>query len=204
MPADSVTVAFDAIILAGGAANRLGGADKALVVVGSDTLLDRALDAVHDAGRVIVVGPRRPTRVAVLFTQEQPPGGGPAAAIAHAVQQVSADVVVVLAVDVPFAKAVIPRLLAALPGRDAAMVLDAEGRRQPLIAAYRHEALAGRAAQGAWVNAAVRAFVAPFAVAEVRARADEALDCDTADDVERARQAAARQSGSGSSGAESS
>ncbi|WP_438949006.1 NTP transferase domain-containing protein, partial [Streptomyces harbinensis] len=36
---------FDAIVLAGGAARRLGGADKAAVTVGGRPLLDRVLDA---------------------------------------------------------------------------------------------------------------------------------------------------------------
>lgn len=204
MAADSSHSAYDAIILAGGAGRRLGGADKALVVVGSDTLLDRAADAVRDAAQVIVVGPARAREGGLLFTQEDPPGGGPAAAIAHAVQFVTADVVVVLAVDLPFAAGAVPRLRAALPGHDAAMVVDGAGARQPLIAAYRGDVLKSRADERTWVDKAVRALVEPFDVAEVPAVADEALDCDTPDDVERARAAVGRQLGSGASGAESS
>lgn len=206
MPADSAppTSTYDAIILAGGAGRRLGGADKALVVVGADRLLDRAVAAVRDAGRIIVVGPSRPIDAGVLFTREDPPGAGPAAAIAHAVRFATTDVVVVLAVDVPFAAAAVPRLLAALPGHDAAMIVDAAGSRQPLLAAYRTRALRDRADDQPWANRAVRALVEPFAVAEVPAAADEALDCDTPDDVERARAAAGGQLGSGSSGVESS
>lgn len=208
MPTEPTGTPFDAIILAGGAGKRLGGADKALLVVGSDTLLDRALAAVRGARCVVVVGPRRqidgPTDAAVLFTQEQPPGAGPAAAIAHAVQFVDADTVAVLAVDVPFAANAIPRLLAALPRHDAAMVVDGAGNRQPLIAAYRAAALRGRADEEQWVNRSVRAFVAPFTVADVTAAPHEALDCDTPDDVQLAREMAAGQLGSGSSGAESS
>src|SRR6185312_13065783 len=135
MPADSTAQPYDAIILAGGAGKRLGGADKALLAVGAQTLLDRALDAVGHASRVLVVGPPRDTRRAVVYSQEEPAGGGPAAAIAHAAHVVQANVVVVLAVDVPFAARAVPRLLAALPGHDAAMLLDDDGNRQPLIAA---------------------------------------------------------------------
>jgi molybdopterin-guanine dinucleotide biosynthesis protein A len=203
MPADSSEIAYDAIILAGGAGKRLGGNDKALVAVGGQTLLDRALEAVEQASRVIVVGPPRETASAVIFTSEEPAGGGPAAAIAHAAHVVQAKVVVVLAVDVPFASAAVPRLLAALPGHDAAMVLDGEGSRQPLIAAYRADVLKTRAGEADWANRSVRAFVEPFTVAEVIAEAHEALDCDTPDDVIVANQAA-RQLGSGSSGAVSS
>lgn len=203
MPADSTQAPYDAIILAGGAGRRLGGADKALLVVGSGTLLARAVLAVGDAARVIVVGPARAINADVVFTQEDPPGGGPAAAIAHAVRLVAAGVVVVLAVDVPFAAAAIPRLLAALPGHDAAMVVDAAGVRQPLVAAYRGDVLKARAGEQPWINKPVRALVEPFDVADVPAAADEALDCDTPDDLERAQVAASRQLGNGSSGAES-
>ncbi len=204
MPADSTHPAHDAIILAGGAGRRLGGADKALVVVGSDTLLERAIGAVRDAERVIVVGPSRATSADVLFTQEDPAGSGPAAAMAHAVRLVTANAVVVLAVDVPFASSAVSRLLAALPGHDAAMVVESAGARQPLIAAYRTEVLKARVGEGFWANRAVRALVEPFDVADVPAIADEALDCDTPEDVDRAQAVASRQLGNGSSGFESS
>lgn len=203
VPADSTDQPFDAIIVAGGAGERLGGVDKALVTVGAHTLLERALDAVHDASRVIVVGPPRPIDTRATFTQEQPPGSGPAAAVAHAVRLVSEAVVVVLAVDVPFATAAVLRLLAAVDGHEAAMLLDTGGRRQPLIAAYRTTALRARADEADWVNRSVRALVEPFDVVDVPGAADEALDCDTADDVARANRAAP-QFGSGSSGAVSS
>ena len=203
MPADSTDMTYDAIILAGGAGKRLGGADKALVAVGAQTLLDRALDAVRLAGHVVVVGPPRGNSRSVVFTQEKPAGSGPAAAIAHAAHVVQASVVVVLAVDVPFANTAIPRLLAALPGHDAAMLTDRDGRRQPLIAAYRADILKARADEAAWANRSVRAFVEPFAVADVAAAPQEALDCDTEDDVNRANQTAL-QLGNGASGVESS
>jgi len=202
MAADSSAIAYDAIILAGGAARRLGGADKALVAVGAQTLLDRALDAVEHARRVLVVGPPRDTGRPVAFSQEEPAGGGPAAAIAHAAIVVQANVVVVLAVDVPFAAHAVPRLLAALPGHDAAMLVDDDGNHQPLIAAYRADALKARAEEAAWANRSVRAFVEPFTVAEVKAERNETLDCDTLDDVAVANRAL-RQLGNGSSGAES-
>ncbi|MBT2472738.1 NTP transferase domain-containing protein, partial [Streptomyces sp. ISL-66] len=52
---------YDAIVLAGGAARRLGGADKPGLLVGGRPLLDRVLDACADARTTVVVGGRRPT-----------------------------------------------------------------------------------------------------------------------------------------------
>ncbi|NED13442.1 NTP transferase domain-containing protein, partial [Streptomyces sp. SID9124] len=53
--------AYDAIVLAGGAAKRLGGADKPALRVGGRALLDRVLAACADARATVVVGDRRPT-----------------------------------------------------------------------------------------------------------------------------------------------
>lgn len=193
---------FDALILAGGAGRRLAGADKALLDVGGIRLLDRAIDAVADAGTIVVVGPRRPIEAStsagetgaqkIVFTRERPAGSGPAAAVMHGLTLVTRPIVVVIAVDVPFAAAAVPRLLAALHAdtdREAAMAIDDTGRRQPLLAAYRTAPLRDR--PGDWANRSVQALVTPLQVVEVTTLASEALDCDTPDDLERARQAAA-------------
>ena len=153
---------FDAIVLCGGSSRRLGGADKAAVVVGERTLLDRALDAVAAARTTIAVGPQRPTERDVSWTVEDPPGGGPVAAIAAGLKQVMTDISVVLGVDFPFVgPAHVTRLLASLEGdrigrdgigRDGAIYVDETGRHQFLVGAYRTDALraalTGRAAQG--------------------------------------------------------
>lgn len=73
---------YAAIVLAGGRARRLGGADKPALPVGGRPLLHRVLDAVPDAYPRIVVGPPRELPAGVLGTREQPPGGGPVAALA--------------------------------------------------------------------------------------------------------------------------
>jgi len=90
---------FDALVLAGGAGQRMGdprGTDKAGLDVGGVTLLDRVLAAVVDAQRCVVVGPRRPTARVVTFTIEEPAGSGPAAAIVHGLSMVHAPIVVVV------------------------------------------------------------------------------------------------------------
>lgn len=187
---------FDAIVLAGGRGRRMGepeGTDKAMLAVGGVRLLARVVDAVADAGTVVVVGPRRPIgdvgRADVVWTSEQPPGRGPAAALVHGLAQVHADTVVVLATDVPFAASAVPRLLSALAAHDAAMLVDESGRRQPLVAAYRSAALRARADAEDWADRSVRALVAGLDVVEVAAAGLEALDCDTPADLAAARSA---------------
>ncbi|NEC24973.1 NTP transferase domain-containing protein, partial [Streptomyces parvus] len=58
---------YDVIVLAGGAAKRLGGADKPGVRVGGRALLDRVLAACDGATRTVVVGDRRPTARPVVW-----------------------------------------------------------------------------------------------------------------------------------------
>jgi molybdopterin-guanine dinucleotide biosynthesis protein A len=183
---------FDAIVLAGGASSRMGGDDKALIDIGKSTLLERALAAVSDATTLVVVGPVRSTTRDVVFTRESPTGAGPAAALAQGVSLVRQSRVVVVAVDVPFAASAIGRLLAALPGHEAAMLVDSTGRRQPLLAAYETDALRGRAAERSWRDASVRAFVEGLATVDVPAEGLVALDCDTPGDVASARAALGR------------
>ena len=72
--------AVDLVVLAGGRGERLGGADKAALLVDGRTLLERVLE-VDLGGRVVVVGDT-PVPDGVHRTLEDPPGGGPVAGIA--------------------------------------------------------------------------------------------------------------------------
>jgi molybdopterin-guanine dinucleotide biosynthesis protein A len=186
---------FDALVLAGGAGQRMGdprGTDKARLDVGGITLLDRVLAAVAGAQRCVVVGPRRPTAWPVTFTIEEPAGSGPAAAIVHGLSLVNAATVVVLAADLPFAATAVPKLLDALAGEqvDAAMLVDNSGRRQPLLAAYRADALRRCAQDRDWRGASVRVLTEGLTVVDVAAVGDEALDCDTPEQLIAAHEAA--------------
>ncbi|MEV6939475.1 NTP transferase domain-containing protein, partial [Streptomyces sp. NPDC051132] len=78
---------YDAVVLAGGAARRLGGADKPGVRVGGRALLDRVLAACADARTTVVVATPRPTVRPVRWAREEPPGGGPVAALAAGLRQ---------------------------------------------------------------------------------------------------------------------
>jgi molybdopterin-guanine dinucleotide biosynthesis protein A len=191
---------YDAVVLAGGGGRRLGGVDKATLKIGRLPLLDRALQAVQGAHRVVVVGPARAVPHGVNGVRETPPGGGPVAALAAAVPALVSELVVVLACDMPFVTtATVERLVAAcsddrhtaVPVRspvDGALLVDADGRRQYLAAAYRMPALTrALRALGPPEGQSMRSLVHRLTLTEVTTDAEQTLDVDTWDDVERSR-----------------
>jgi molybdenum cofactor guanylyltransferase len=190
-PARLVTVPYDAVVLAGGTARRLGGLDKPAALVGGRTLLDRVLAALLPAAEVVVVGPERATVRPVRWVREDPPGGGPVPALAAGLPLVGAARVAVLAADLPFLdRTVLDRLAAAAEGHDGALLVDDDGRDQLLCGVWSTAALrtAVAAADGPRLSALLRALDA------VRVPADAApgrpapwFDCDTADDLDTAR-----------------
>ncbi|MEU2225355.1 NTP transferase domain-containing protein [Streptomyces sp. NPDC018347] len=137
-------VPYDAVVLAGGAARRLGGTDKPAVRVGGRALLDRVLAACADARTTVVVAAPRPTARPVRWAHEEPPGGGPVAALEAGLRLTTAGRTVVLSADLPFLRPdTVRRLLTTLQdtGTDGALLTDADDRDQPLVAAYRTAAL---------------------------------------------------------------
>lgn len=184
-------VPYDAVVLAGGSGRRLGGVDKAELLVGGTTLLDRALTAVGDASRVVVVGPERALPTAVIQVREQPPGSGPAAALAAALPHVGAEVVVVLAADLPrITGAVVAALREAAAGHDGALLVDDDAQEQPLTSAWATRALRPALDGRNLTNRPLRPALSALDVVRVRA-ADLGVtgwaDCDTAADLARAR-----------------
>jgi molybdopterin-guanine dinucleotide biosynthesis protein A len=130
------------LLLTGGASRRMG-TDKALLEVDGLRLVDRAaalLAAVTDP--VVEVGPGWSDLPAV---REDPPGGGPLAAVsagAAALRRAGHDgPVVVPAVDMPRVSVELLRLLAERGG-PATAVPRADGHPQPLCARYGPDALA--------------------------------------------------------------
>jgi molybdopterin-guanine dinucleotide biosynthesis protein A len=132
------------IVLAGGRSQRFG-RDKLVESIGGRRLLDGALDAALDmTSAVVVVGPPRTLPPDVVQVREEPAFSGPFAAVAAALPQIEAGVVVVLAGDLLEPAPLLPLLVEALgvePDADVAVTVDAAGRRQPLLAAYRVAAL---------------------------------------------------------------
>lgn len=110
-----------ALVLAGGTGERLGGASKADLDVGS-RLLDVVLAglAPHVSGAAVVVAPPGvPVPDGVARTMEEPPGGGPLAGIGAGLDFLTGragaagdDRVVVCSVDSPGAGALADRLSA--------------------------------------------------------------------------------------------
>lgn len=188
-----MTTPYDAVVLAGGAARRLGGADKPGLTVGGRTLLERVLEACAQARTTVVVGPARP---AVLprrrWTREQPPGGGPVAAVAAGLGtgELTAEVVLLLAADLPFLDATtVRRLVAAVTGEvEAAVLVDAGGREQPLAAAYRTAALrSALAALGDPAGLPLRRLTGGLRTVRLPDAAGASYDCDTWEELAEAR-----------------
>lgn len=189
----SDAVRYDALVLAGGRGTRLGGVDKAGLVVAGRSLLTRALAAADGAEQRVVVGPG-PVPDGVVQTLEQPADGGPVAGIAagHAALERPGRPpwTLVLAVDQPAAALTVPNLLAACasvgesdpPG--LVCPADADGRPQWLLALYRNDRLAARLAELDEVrDCSVRELVEPLRPCTVPVAAEHLRDVDTWQDV---------------------
>jgi molybdenum cofactor guanylyltransferase len=227
------------IILAGGRATRLGGADKPGLVVGGRTLLAAVVAAGTEAAarRVVVVGPDRPDiaddagAAAVRFVCEEPPGSGPVSALRRGLAELAprrglaeldprpgsaglADPgeqrpeaeprVAVLAADLPFLRAAHLRMLlvAAVDGdgagHDGAVLTDDGGRPQWLAGCWRTEAL--RRAAAGYQGSSLHGLLAPLRPVSVSLPPGPGepppwLDCDTEQDLRRARDLAAGAAG---------
>lgn len=186
---------WSALVLAGGRSSRLG-QDKARATISGRSLLDHVVGSIPAAVACIVVGPRPASLVRSIGVATEPePDGGPVAGIECGIAHVATPIVVVLAVDMPFAGEAAPRLLAALesagPSVDAVVPVGAEGRRQPLAAAYRVAALRTALATLAPVRGrSMRDVLGRLNVSELAADELEArslIDIDTSEDLDRAR-----------------
>lgn len=176
------------IILSGGSGSRLGGVDKAVLDLGGQRLLDRAL-AVAGPRPVILVGPAVPVPATVLITREDPAGGGPAAGLAAGVAALAPDEaaqVAVLAVDqAGVTEQTWQRLAegAAAAGGGGA-VLTSGGRRQYGVALIRYGALrAAVAARESWHGRPLRELLDACDLADVPGDETEARDIDTLEDL---------------------
>jgi len=184
-------VDFDAVVLAGGRSRRLGGIDKRQLQVGGRSLLQLACEAVGAATDIVAVGPGDlPTPAGVRWVHEQPPGGGPAAALGAALDALarsSRQLVLVLACDVPRSGEALPSLLAAASagGADGWVAVDEDGRRQTLLAVYTRRTLHRRLQALAPLDGtALRVVLDGLDLAEVQVPPAATRDIDTWDDAQ--------------------
>jgi CTP:molybdopterin cytidylyltransferase MocA len=199
---------LDAIVLAGGRSSRLSGVPKSQLPWRGTTLLQNTVDAALDAGarRVVVVGPTdgpdaqgssaRNSDARVQFAREEPPFGGPAAAVAAGIGALehelggAADIVLVLACDMPEVGGALSVLIESMldvghhgAAHDGALMLDSSGRRQPLASVYGRRALAravdGLRASGTLDGASMRSLTSGLDLLELPDDAGWTRDIDT-------------------------
>src|SRR4051812_35064562 len=185
---------FAAVVLAGGRAARLGGRSKPQLDVGGRSMLATVLAAVDGAADRVVVGPPQPVPPGVQVVREDPPGGGPVPALAAGLAAVDAEVVAVLAADLPFVtRALVTALRERLTG-DGVLVVDDTGRDQLLLGVWRTAVLRSEAA-GVRPHTPLRVVLAPLAVRRYRPVYEPGdpppwTDCDTPAELARAQAAA--------------
>lgn len=189
---------LDAVVLAGGRGSRLGGVDKASVVLDGGRLVDRAVAAVQGAGvrRCVVAGPARPG-LAVPAVQEQPAFGGPVAGLAAGLAWLEqqpdrqAAAVLVLACDLVDPVAAVAALIEAWSRGDVGdgvHLVDPDGRAQWLAAIYRRDSLAAALAHPTdQTGRSMRSLVAGMRLTGVEVDATAAADVDTWEDLQQAR-----------------
>lgn len=134
--ADQVTAA----ILVGGRARRLDGRSKPALVIGRQTIADRLLDAIRDAGipTVFMVGPwRGPVPSGVRHVPDLMGQVGPLGGVYSALLVASTAKVVVLAGDMPYVTSALVRRLAEMTNRFDAVVPRDDRGWHPLSAGYR-------------------------------------------------------------------
>ena len=190
-----------AVVLVGGRARRLGGTVKPLLTLGGETLLARIVGALTVARVVpiVAVGPRLDD-ADVIRVREEPPFGGPVAAVAAAVGSGALDGsawVLLLAGDLVHPDRLVARLqeeTASVADEVQAVVPRAGTQAQWLSGAYRTSALV-RALARARVDRdtldgmSCRALLEGLAVRWIVAEDGSTDDIDTPEDLERARSA---------------
>lgn len=183
--------ALAAIVIAGGEARRFGADKLALRDAQGRSLLEVTVTGISQiAEPVIVVGPERPMGPDVIWAREDPPGGGPCAALIAglAVLPDEATHVAVLAGDAPAGGAAVTALRQVIDDAAAAVVTDASGREQPMTAVYAVPALkAAVTAYGSGHDMSIRQVLddlRPHTVVAIMDRWSAAADVDRPADAE--------------------
>ena len=169
--------AYEGVVLCGGASSRMG-RDKTRLRMDGRSLLETALAALDGAASVVCVGDARPTSRPVTWVRESPIGEGPVPALRAGLQRVTADVVVLLAADLPLVTpSAVVDLLSGLDGRGVVAVDDG-GREQWLLSAWSASDL--RSADPGATR--LRDVLGPLCDRRVVLPGRPWLDCDTPDE----------------------
>ncbi|WP_017604342.1 molybdenum cofactor guanylyltransferase [Nocardiopsis alkaliphila] len=187
---------LEAVVLAGGAASRMGGADKPGLTIAGRTLLEHVVAAVRDHAphaHVTVVGPRR-RRPRAHYVREDPPGGGPVPALRTGLARVRAPWFVLLAADLPYLRAHHLVALEAAVGNDGsrqasgAVSVDTSGRPQWLTGLW--HTVTVRAALAEYSGRSLHKLLRPLDPVHVALGTGSGnFDVDTPEDLDRARAA---------------
>lgn len=194
---------FDAVVFAGGRGTRLGGVDKAEVIVQRERLVDRAVAAARAVGatRVIVVGPEHAGTRADVIVREDPPFTGPLAALAAALTSVGSPLAMLLACDLVHPAAVAEQLVGAAAEHlthsaqspedpDGVVLCDETGHRQWLASCIDTDALRrGIAAieqRGTLEGGSLASVFRGLTLQDVHARPGSTDDIDTPEHLARA------------------
>jgi molybdopterin-guanine dinucleotide biosynthesis protein A len=178
---------FDAVVLSGGRSSRLGGVPKSSLLIDGSSLLGRTSGALDAARRLVVVGlpsPGLPERAELI--REDPPFGGPAAAVRAAVVHLQGDPapwVLLLACDMPRISDALPALTDGALATGASVLAHDGGRDQPLAALYRWADLAMAVDQQEVRNLSMRALLARVTWSPVEVPAGSTTDIDTWSDA---------------------
>jgi molybdopterin-guanine dinucleotide biosynthesis protein A len=132
-----------AVILAGGAGRRMGGAIKPLLEVDGRRILDRQLAVLRPRVGAVVVSANDAAWSPVPVIADPVVDGGPLAGLAAGLAAATTPWILAVAGDMPWlAGAVIDRILATADGEiDGAVVPRVGGFPEPLLAAYHVRAL---------------------------------------------------------------
>lgn len=136
-----------AIILAGGDSQRMG-RDKANLMLGEQTLLQRVMVTMQQVFPFVIVSVRQP-RPEINLPQvcdEQPnegmPGAGPLAGLVSGLSRVTTPWAFAVACDMPFVEPAVVELLGKFRSIYQAVVPVVQGHPQPLAAFYASSCLA--------------------------------------------------------------
>lgn len=185
---------FDAVVLAGGAAERLGGASKPDLRLDGRRLVDRVLVSVADAREIVVVGDVE-VPDGVHRTLEDPPLGGPVAGLAAGLDVLAAiepaEWTVLLACDLADPLPALGRLLAAWSyaqrsdavdtgEHDGWCLADSTGHPQWLLGIHRTASLRQALEQlGSPRDRSMKSLLAQSVLVTVPASDDDVADIDT-------------------------